>query len=48
MLSVKVAATVLVAVMLTVQVSVPVHPSPDQPMKVEPVAGVAVNVTEVL
>jgi len=31
--------------MITVQVLVPVHASPDQPEKVEPVLGVAVSVT---
>jgi hypothetical protein len=29
------------------QVPVPEHPSPDQPVKLDPVAGVAVSVTEV-
>ena len=42
--AVKVAVTERAAVMLTVQVLVPVH-APLQPLKVEPAAGVAVNVT---
>jgi hypothetical protein len=33
------------AVMVTVQAPVPVHPSPDQPVNVEPAAAVAVKVT---
>ena len=47
-LSVKVAATVAAAVMLTMQVPVPEQPPPDQPVNVEPVAGVADRVTVVL
>ena len=43
---VKVAVTVVAALMLTVHVPVPVH-APVQPLKVEPAAGVAVNVTVV-
>ena len=43
---VKVAVTVVAALMLTVQAPVPVH-APVQPLKVEPAAGVAVNVTAV-
>jgi hypothetical protein len=42
-----VAVALRTAVMLTVQVPVPVQP-PLHPVKVEPVAGVAVKVTEVL
>ena len=45
---VKVAVTDLAALMLTVQVPVPEHPSPNQPVKVEPVEAAAVRVTEVL
>jgi hypothetical protein len=43
--SVNVAATVVAAVIVVVQVLVPVQPPPDQPVNVEPVAGVAVSVT---
>ena len=43
---VKVAVSERAAVMLTVQVLVPVH-APLQPLKVEPAAGVAVSVTAV-
>jgi hypothetical protein len=42
---VKVAITLRPWVMLTVPVSVPVHPSPLQPLKVESLAAVAVSVT---
>ena len=42
--SVKVAVTFLAAVMVTVQMAVPVQ-SPVQPENVEPVAGAAVSVT---
>ena len=45
--SVKVAVTAVAAVMVTVQASVPVHPPPLQPVKVESGAGVADNVTRV-
>lgn len=43
----KVAATLRAAVIATVQLPVPVH-APLQPVNVEPVAGAAVSVTEVL
>jgi len=43
----KVAVVVLAAFMVTVQVLVPVHPPPDQPVKVDPAAGAAVRVTAV-
>jgi hypothetical protein len=36
--------TVVAAVIVTTQVLVPVHPPPLQPVNVEPVVGVAVNV----
>ena len=42
------AVTVLAAVMFRTQVPMPEQPPPDQPAKVEPVAGVAVKVTVVL
>ena len=45
---VNVAVTVVAMLKLTVQVSVPVHPLPLQPVKVEPGAGMAVRVTAVL
>src|SRR5262249_44272583 len=45
---VKVARTLRVWVMLTMQGSVPLQPSPLQPVKVEPLAAVAVSVTLVL
>jgi hypothetical protein len=45
---VKVAVTVVAAVMGTVQVAVPEQPPPLQPVKVEPAAAEAVRVTEVL
>jgi len=41
----KVAVTVRGWVMLTVHVPVPLHPSPLQPVKPDPAAGVAVRVT---
>ena len=43
----KVAVTVVAAVTVAEQVPVPVQPPPLQPVNVEPVAGVAVRVTEV-
>jgi hypothetical protein len=46
-LSVKLAVTVVAAVIVTVHVPVPLHPPPLQPLKTEPVAGVAVSVTGV-
>ena len=45
--SVKVAVTDVAAVIETTQVPVPEQPPPDHPVKVEPVDGVAVKVTEV-
>src|SRR5262249_48784624 len=42
---VKVAVTFRACVMLTMQLLVPLHPSPFQPVKVEPLAAVAVSVT---
>src|SRR5215831_3319694 len=45
--SVKVAVTDCAALMVVVQVPVPVHPPPLQPENVEPAAGVAVKVTAV-
>ena len=48
LLSVKVAVTVLAALIVTLQVPVPEQPPPDQPVKLEPVACAAVNVTDVL
>ena len=47
-LRVKLAVTVVAAVTLTSQVPVPEQPPPDQPVKFELTAGVAVNVTVVL
>jgi hypothetical protein len=44
---VKVAVTVVAALRVTVQAAVPEQPPPLQPLKVEPVAGVAVSVTAV-
>ena len=41
------AFTVCAALMVTMQLPVPLHPAPDQPAKVEPAAGLAVNVTNV-
>jgi hypothetical protein len=43
----KVAVAEVAALMVTVQVPVPVQPPPLQPVKVEPAAGVAVSVTAV-
>ena len=43
----KVAVTEVAAVIVTVQVPVPVQPAPLQPVKVEPAAGAAVRVTTV-
>src|SRR5438034_679532 len=43
----KVAVTVVAAETVTTQVPVPEHPPPLQPLKVEPVAGLAVSVTAV-
>jgi hypothetical protein len=45
---VKAAVTVVANVMGMVQVPVPEQPPPLQPVKVEPAAATAVNVTEVL
>src|SRR3954454_852632 len=42
----KLAVTVVAAVIVVVQVPVPVQPPPDQLVNVEPVAGVAVSVTD--
>ena len=47
-MSVNVAETDLAAVMVTWQVSVPEHPSPLHPVKVEPAEAFAVKVTTVL
>src|SRR5205809_863058 len=41
----KVAVTLRAWIMLTVQVPVPLHPSPLQPAKLEPLAALAVSVT---
>jgi len=43
----KLAVTEVAAFTVTVQVPVPVHPPPLQPVKVEPAAAAAVNVTDV-
>ena len=43
----KVAVTVVAAETVTTQVPVPEHPPPLQPLKVEPMAGLAVSVTAV-
>ena len=45
-MEVKEAVTFLVALSVTVQLAVPLH-APDQPLKVAPLAGVAVRVTAV-
>jgi hypothetical protein len=42
---VKFAVTTVAAVTGTVQVPLPVQPPPDQPVKVEPVAALAVRTT---
>src|SRR5256885_1482197 len=44
----KVAVSVVAAVIVTTHGPVPVRPPPDQPVKVDPVAGAAVRVTAVL
>jgi hypothetical protein len=46
-LIVKFAVIEVFAVTVTEQEPVPEHPPPDQPVKVEPVAGVALSVTDV-
>jgi hypothetical protein len=43
----KVAVTDVAALIVMVQVPVPEHPPPDQPVKVYPLFGEAVNVTDV-
>jgi hypothetical protein len=43
----KIAVTVVAAAIITVHEPVPEQPPPFQPVKVEPAAGVAVNVTAV-
>ena len=43
----KDAVTVVAAFIVTVQVPVPEHPPPDQPVKVYPLFGEAVKVTDV-
>ena len=43
----SVAVTIRAAFIVTTQVSVPVQPSPLQPLKIDPVLAVAVNVTTV-
>jgi hypothetical protein len=44
---VKVAVTAVSAFSVTVQVEVPLHPPPLQPMNVEPLPAVGVSVTDV-
>ncbi|MBU3691662.1 MAG: hypothetical protein FGM38_06425 [Solirubrobacterales bacterium] len=44
----KVAVTDRASLIVTTQLPVPEHPAPDQPVKLEPGAGVAVRVTLVL
>ena len=44
-ITVKVAVTVVLPVIVTVHSAVPLHPSPLHPVKVEPEAALAVNVT---
>jgi hypothetical protein len=46
--SMKSAETFRAAVMVTVQVPVPEHPSPDHPMNFDPAPAVAVRITCVL
>ena len=46
-MSVNCAVTDVAAVMDTTQVPVPEQPPPDHPVKVDPVDGVAVRVTDV-
>ena len=46
--AVKLAVTVVSAVIVTVQLPVPLHPPPLQPVNVEPLAALAVKATEVL
>jgi hypothetical protein len=41
----KVAVTLALAVKVTLQAAVPVHPEPDHPAKVSPVPGVSVRLT---
>jgi hypothetical protein len=43
----KDAATAVALVIVTVQVPVPEHPPPDQPVNVDPLAAKAVKVTDV-
>ena len=43
----KVAVTFWSLLIVTVQVAVPLHPPPDQPLKLEPDAAAAVSVTTV-
>ena len=45
--NVKVAETVVAAVIVTTQLPVPLHPPPDQPVKVEPTVEAAESVTTV-
>ena len=44
LLRVKVGVTVVASLRLTTHVPVPVHPPPDQPVKLDPVAAAAVRV----
>src|SRR3954466_227155 len=46
--SVNVAVTFVASVTVVVQGPVPAHPAPDQPLKTEPIAGVALSWTELL
>jgi hypothetical protein len=43
--SAKVAVTVVAAVIVTTHEPVPLQPPPDQPLKIDPPAGVAVSVS---